>query len=654
MLTRLKAALRKLGLTAKLFLALLALYLVGRFGYPGSSFQLLVTIALYFAGAAVAYRLAKVSFKKLIWRLRNRLLVVYLFIAVVPVVLILTLVGIGAWILTGQVATYLLVAELDRRSNVLLGAARAHPHSLAPYLRERFPGLELLTRNGGQWRDPPDAAITAPPLGWGEASGLALKGGSLYLWAHAIGGETETTLLAPMAPTAFSDLVPQLGEVVILLEEEGAVRAAPGRQRVGIVVSGQRFRVPERSRGEAQRLPPPASRLDQEVTYLCPVAVAVWDSPGRVVRRLLFIRTRYSAVLNTVFGQTVEFSPGFTMAALATFAFVAVTILFLIVELVSLVIGVRLTRSITRAVHGLYEGTQRVRVGDFSHRIDVRGHDQLAELGHSFNRMTENLERLLEVAKEKERLQGELEIAREVQNQLYPKSVPVSKTLRLAGACSPARVVSGDYYDYLNLEEPKLALAIGDVAGKGISAALLMATVLSAMRAQLQVWRELASGGDRALQFSTAALVSRLNQQLHAYTSPEKFSTFYFAVYDDATGLMTYTNAGHLPPVLVRQGAVSRLDVNGTLVGAFPFSRYEESTLQLEPGDLLVCFTDGVTEPENDYGEMFGEERLIELILKSAGRENEEIIAAVMEAVRHWTGSPELQDDMTMLVARRL
>jgi sigma-B regulation protein RsbU (phosphoserine phosphatase) len=117
---------------------------------------------------------------------------------------------------------------------------------------------------------------------------------------------------------------------------------------------------------------------------------------------------------------------------------------------------------------------------------------------------------------------------------------------------------------------------------------------------------------------------------------------------------MTYTNAGHLPPVLVRQGAVSRLDVNGTLVGAFPFSRYEESTLQLEPGDLLVCFTDGVTEPENDYGEMFGEERLIELILKNAGREDEEIIAAVMEAVRHWTGSPELQDDMTMLVARRL
>ena len=99
---------------------------------------------------------------------------------------------------------------------------------------------------------------------------------------------------------------------------------------------------------------------------------------------------------------------------------------------------------------------------------------------------------------------------------------------------------------------------------------------------------------------------------------------------------------------------MSRLEVTGTIVGAFPFVRYEESTIQLAPGDLLVCFTDGITEPENEYGEMFGEERLIELVLRHAGGEDEELIEAATEAVRHWTGSPELQDDMTMLVARRI
>jgi sigma-B regulation protein RsbU (phosphoserine phosphatase) len=223
--------------------------------------------------------------------------------------------------------------------------------------------------------------------------------------------------------------------------------------------------------------------------------------------------------------------------------------------------------------------------------------------------------------------------------------------------CVPARLVSGDYYDYMNLEAPQLAFAIGDVAGKGISAALLMATVQSIMRTQLRAGREAAmaaGNGGRHAPLSAAALVSRLNQQLFAFTSPEKFATFYFALYDDVTGMMTYTNAGHLPPILVRNGGATRLDVTGTVVGAFSFSQYGESSVRLEPGDLLVGFTDGITEPENEFGEMFGEERLSELIVKHAERETGEIINAVMESVRQWTGSPELQDDMTLLLARRI
>jgi sigma-B regulation protein RsbU (phosphoserine phosphatase) len=337
--------------------------------------------------------------------------------------------------------------------------------------------------------------------------------------------------------------------------------------------------------------------------------------------------------------------------------FLAIVTVFVLVELVSIVIGVRITRTITSAVHNLYQGTERVRAGDFSHRIEVRGDDQLAELGQSFNSMTEDLERLVEVAKEKERLQSEIEIAREVQNQLFPKNVPVSKTIELAALCLPARLVSGDYYDYMNLEEPSLALAIGDVAGKGISAALLMATVQSTMRTQLRAGRErsvAAGNGGSRVPHSTAALVSRLNQQLYAFTPPEKFATFYFALYDDNTGLLTYTNAGHLPPILVRNGEASRLDVTGTVVGAFSFADYGESSLYLVPGDLLVCFTDGITEPENEFGEMFGENRLADIVVKHAASDSSVIMSAVMDSVHQWTGSPELQDDMTLLLARRI
>jgi phosphoserine phosphatase RsbU/P len=187
------------------------------------------------------------------------------------------------------------------------------------------------------------------------------------------------------------------------------------------------------------------------------------------------------------------------------------------------------------------------------------------------------------------------------------------------------------------------------VAGKGISAALLMATIQSTMRTQLSGM----TNGNSA-HLSTALMVSNLNRQLYATTAPEKYATFYFAVHEESTGILTYTNAGHLAPMLLRAGTVQTLDSTGTVVGAFPVARYQEKKIQLQSGDLLVAYTDGIVEPENAYGEMFGEDRLRDLLLKYAVNDSSEIIARTMEAVNQWTGSSELQDDMTMLVARRL
>jgi sigma-B regulation protein RsbU (phosphoserine phosphatase) len=337
--------------------------------------------------------------------------------------------------------------------------------------------------------------------------------------------------------------------------------------------------------------------------------------------------------------------------------FFTVAIAFLIAEVVALFIGVSITRTVTGAVHALYESTLRIRAGDFSHRIPIRGSDQLAELSVSFNQMTENMQRLLAIEKERERLQAELEIAREVQNQLYPKKVPAVESLEVTAACNPARMVSGDYYDYQQLGKDKVAIAIGDVAGKGISAALLMATVQSSFRSQIRGSLEMAVSALEArtrIQVSTSNLVSQLNQQLYADTSPEKYATFYLGVYDETSSSLTYTNAGHLPPVLVRNGEASRLEVNGMVVGAFPFARYGESQIKLEPDDLIVFFTDGITEPENAYGEMFGEDRLVDIVVRSAHLSDREIIDCVMEAVNEWTGAGELQDDMTLLVVRRI
>jgi sigma-B regulation protein RsbU (phosphoserine phosphatase) len=210
-------------------------------------------------------------------------------------------------------------------------------------------------------------------------------------------------------------------------------------------------------------------------------------------------------------------------------------------------------------------------------------------------------------------------------------------------------MVSGDYYDFLALNDHSLAFAIGDVAGKGISAALLMATIQSTMRTQLS-----ALNGNAALPLSTSRMVATLNRQLYATTAPEKYATFYFAMYEETNHSLRYTNAGHLSPMLVSGGAIQMLGSTGTVVGAFPIARYEEKTVPLEHGDILVAYTDGVVEPENAYGEMFGEDRLQDMLLKFAKADSSELIARVMEAVDQWTGGGELQDDMTMVVARRI
>ena len=651
MLTRFQALFRKLGKLDKLFLIVLVVAFIGNFVAGTSLWELFLTFAAVVLSVLVACRWLIIGVRRLIWRLRYRLVVAYLFIAFVPILLISSLVWMGSMILAGQIAAYVITSDLDRMTADLLMPARGlawtppeiraqHARWLAPAFWSRYPGFAVLIRDDSAWRYPADAKIDAPPRGWGDASGLLRKDGVLYLWAHAIHDSTEVTMLVPMTEPLLAQLSQSLGE----LELRPPV--------VPIAVE----RLPAGGMANSNRVPPAENAVDLTVPYYTIVPIAVWGSPGKFENDALFIRTRYSAVLRIIFGQKAELVEGETTGSLVTTLFVVLSAVLIVVWLISIVIGVRLTRTITRAVHNLYQGTQRVRVGDFSHRIEVQGNDQLADLGQSFNLMTEDLERLVEVAKEKERLQSEIEIAREVQNQLFPKSVPVSNTIELAAGCLPARLVSGDYYDYMNLEPPTLAFAIGDVSGKGISAALLMATVQSTMRTQLRAGREMAvaaGNGGKQVPPSTAALVSRLNQQLFAFTPPEKFATFYFALYDDTTGLMTYTNAGHLPPILVRNGAASRLEVTGTVVGAFSFAQYEESSIRLERGDLLVCFTDGVTEPENEFGEMFGEDRLTELVVKHASRDSADIINAVTESVRQWTGSPELQDDMTLLLARR-
>jgi sigma-B regulation protein RsbU (phosphoserine phosphatase) len=667
-LQRLRARFKRTGKLEKSFAAVLLLYIGVRFALPNTFLAPVVAVLLIVLGVWLVFRVVRTAIRKAIWRLRNRLLVTYLFIAVVPVLLIITLAGLGAYALASQIAVYLATSEIDRKVGSMQTAtdalARTEPPLLKDVMRrlgeiyeDKYPGMVMLVENRTSvLRWPEDSTITPPAKGWSDVSGVAFLDARYYAWSRVMRDGVAITSAVPLRRRFLSEMVPGLGEVYFL-DMSGRTRlGARGTPRPstnagnGANVNLTDVR-PAARETASSTIPPPANRFDIPVQWISLTPASDWETPGKSDFGLLLVRTRFSALYDIVSSRKADEVQG-----LLPFIVLAVGILFLVVEGVALIIGTSLTRTVTRAVHSLYEGTQRVMRSDFSHRIKVEGRDQLAELGTSFNSMTENLERLLVVAKEKERLQAEIEIAREVQEQLYPKTAPTVRTLRVTGLCQPARMVSGDYYDFQRLHENKLAIAIGDVAGKGISAALLMATIQSAMRMELRSSIELAAPSHQpvnGLRLSTARMVSDLNQQLYATTSPEKYATFYFGLYDEIGGELTYTNAGHLPPILIRKGRPERLDINGTVVGAFPRSVYEESRVQMESGDLLICYTDGITEPENEYGEMFGEERLIDLAVKNIERDDSRIVELIMDAVRQWTSSPELQDDMTVLLARK-
>lgn len=615
----------------RVFAALLALFALLEWGLRWTGLGFLVFIAMAVAGTMVCLRLIR----RMIWRLRNRLYVTYVFIAVVPIILILALAATGTFIVAGQVALYLVSSELESRAQSLADAVHilsaAKPADRAALAQEtglllaaRTPGLQLAVSGAQTLHYPPGSTLDVPPGGSADYTGYIAKNDRHYFGAIAHAGGTTAIALAPVDSEVLKHIVAGVG--AFRIGEDGPFAGVP---------------------------PTAANALDILWVWFNPVPVLDWDHPQGTRTQNLFVMTRPSAVLRTVFDNGID--PG----QLAAVLFIVALCLLLLGEAVSLVIGISLTRTITRAVHGLYEGTLRIAKGDFTWRIPVKGNDQLAALGQSFNNMTAQIENLVVIAKEKERLQSEVEIAGEVQNQLFPRSAPAMRTIELVGVCQAARMVSGDYYDYLCLPDGNLALAIGDVAGKGISAALLMASIQSIMRTQLAAGmaRSAGAGSDSgsrrtASRFSTSSIVAQLNRQLYESTAPEKYATFFFGLYDDRSRLLTYTNAGHLQPMILRGGKSELLEVTGTVVGLFPVIKYEEQTVAIRPGDLLVSYTDGITEPENAYGEEFGVERLTEAALRHQHCEPKEIVAKIMEAVTRWSAAPELPDDMTVMIAR--
>lgn len=709
------------------FLLLWVLRLIpGGIGTFFGVLQIFVGIALVAVAVPLGLRTIR---QRMLWSLRNKLVLTYLLIGLAPVLLFVTLVTIAAYVAAGQFAIHL--AE-SREQAELEQLSTDNGHRVGPtaaYVSEQLPRQRPGTVLGRPEHEKlyPSAAeavrlaresmvfldgaplpiedMTArgkTPLGlppWaadlpgGKFKGMVVDEGDLYLVAidqlRLPDGRRFSLLSSILVNSPFMETIAQgLGRARMIPLNAPESSASPEKSDSGGDIAAQpaepsssRVRRSLRSRTGAQAVTggveaEPVNMADLRVRFLSTLPIVDWES-GKTDYVPIEMDSRPSLLYRQLFGGSLSG----IVTSVIRFVLAMLCIVFALIELLAFVMAMRLSRTVTTSIEDLYQATQHIDSGDLTYRIGVQREDQLAELSRSFNRMTQSLQRLLEEQKEKERLQNEISIAQEVQANLFPHQACDLPTLKLHGVCRPARSVSGDYYDFLvfheeahdgqaSRRETGVGIALGDISGKGISAALLMATLHSAVRAYrfaseelvfsesqlegLMADREERGRGCDELFQSPGRILSLLNRHLFRSTQPEKYATLFLAHYDAGTGLLTYSNAGQLPPlVLSRDGSVRRLDKGGTVVGLMDGMQYEEDRFGMREGDILVAYSDGVTEPENDFGE-FGEERLMEVVSRYRDQPLHVISAQVMQALDAWIGAEEQPDDITLVLARQL
>ncbi len=614
---------------------------------------------------------------RLLWRLRNRLIVTYVFMVLVPAILLVSMVAVASYLLELQIGAHLLRDDLQNHLSSLATdtnsiAAVLNRESgisqIPPFRPQPFKGTLPPRPPAGQApRIPPAeteildrpevaSAIAAAKDEWPELRVLLNAGQNLLqgdsaqkfsnfiefqdrlylasaerLTARADG--TTVLVIAPVDEALLNRFPAKLGPIRFTLLEPASTVTLSNLKFNGTVY------LPQENVSSSTRVLSPRDhwfdlRIDGAATFQ-----AVKADPGASPTQLPVLADfsfRVSDINRDLLTSVGDLGP-FLVTVLLFAAGV-----FVVLELAAFATGFMLTRTITSSVGDLYDATLHVRRGDFAHRVRVRQKDQLGALGESFNEMTGSISELIEDQRQRQRLENEVAIAQEVQQHLFPTSVPSVPGLQMAAICRPARTVSGDYYDFIPLGPTRVGIAVADISGKGIFAALLMASVQAALRSTAML----------DLQFSSAQITSHLNAHLFNNTSDDRYATFFYGIYDNETMTFTYTNAGHLPPFFVSEDGVQMLDCGGTVVGLFEQVDYTQKTLKVAPGSVLVAYSDGLTEAENVYGEEFGMQRLKEAILPQRKLAPQILLDNLLTAADQWTGTPEQADDITIVVAR--
>ena len=315
--------------------------------------------------------------------------------------------------------------------------------------------------------------------------------------------------------------------------------------------------------------------------------------------------------------------------------------MLLFIYMIAALFAAVLIYSITRAVNRIEKGTKAVERGDFTYRIGMRRQNQLGEMAQSFDHMTESIASLLANVAEKERLQSEIAIAASIQRNLLPKEGPQFRGVSFSAHFEPTASIGGDYYDVFNVDKTRLAVAIGDVSGHGLSTGLVMAMVKAAITTLVE---------ENADEVS---LFRRLNDLVYRSTERRAFMTLAFTIFDLERGTIRHTNAGHLYPYLLREGeAPTGIEVPSLPLGVRSEIRTRTAEVELREGDAVVYLSDGIIEAQDQNGEPFGFAQLEALLATAKDRSPSSLRDTILEAVSRHSGTRPADDDRTIMVLR--
>jgi sigma-B regulation protein RsbU (phosphoserine phosphatase) len=620
----------------RILLAALVVFAMSTLGLPVPDFvagfaNFVIAIACVWGG----FKLARLLSRKLLWRIRTKLIVSSLFIAVVPVVLLTLFFLLAGVLFTGLVASHLLSTEVERQQRDLEAIARAAvshaPLGESPVAERmkaaesRHAGLSWLAVEGARVVGSQGALPTTLPAWMKEPSfaGLVKQGADDRLRVMERRGPLFVLLDLPVDDRLVADLTTRTG--IKLLKSTATVKS----EEHGITVSVE---------DDAK---PPAGQPDVKpsgLLFVAEIPEVDWETgeKGSLTRAIeyhpLDLIQRLSA------GTSIT-------GALLVKIWAVVGAVFAVMYCVALALGLMLARSITRSVHALSHGTERLRQGDFGYQIKVRSRDQLGELAESFNVMARGIDDLLRESAEKERLEEELRIARQIQMSLLPPQGSVGLAgLRVAALCLPAAEVGGDYYDLLPLSDTRLGVVVADVSGKGTSAALYMAELKGLVLSLSRIYD------------SPATLLKQANRILSANLDSRSFITMTYAVVDTQARTMRFARAGHNPLIQLEaaSGRTRVLTPQGLGLGIDPGDRFddilEEVEVPLVPGDHFLFFTDGLSEAMNPSSELFGEQRLRDLLEGAPELASEPLKERILAEVRAFAAGTAQHDDMTMVL----